>query len=100
VGGAFGPVALAIPGVGPVVAAGALGALLSGTLAGGRVGAFLGSFADLGAPREDADRYEAAVRSGRAVVALEARGDGAAIDTAERMRRLGAQETAVYRTTP
>jgi hypothetical protein len=100
VGGAFAPVALAIPGVGRVVAAGALAALLSGTLAGGRVGPFPGSFADLGAPREDAERYEAAVRSGRAVVALEAGGAAAAVEAAERMKRLGAQATGVYRATP
>jgi hypothetical protein len=100
VGGPFGPVALAIPGVGPVVAAGALGALLSGTLAGRDVGPFAGSFAAVGAPREDAERYEAAVRSGQAVVALEAFGVEATLEAAERMKRLGAHATGVYRTPP
>ena len=72
-GGAAGLLAglglIAIPGVGPVVAAGWLVATLSGALAGGATGGVIGAFAQhAGLSKEDADLYAEGLRRGGAVV--------------------------------
>lgn len=77
VGGAGGMLAglgmIAIPGIGPVVAAGWIAATLAGTLAGAAVGGvaggLVGSMVESGVPEEDANVYAEAVRRGGAVVA-------------------------------
>jgi hypothetical protein len=96
VGGALGLVALAIPGIGPIVAAGAVASVLAGAAGGGTAGAFVGSFLGLGVPTEHGERYEAAVRSGAAVVTVHRSGGAAARRTADELTQLGARETAVY----
>ncbi len=70
-GGIAGLAALAIPGVGPLLAAGPLAALL-GAVSGAALGGLLGSFTGLGIPTEAAKEYEAAVREGGVVVAAKA----------------------------
>jgi hypothetical protein len=70
-GGIVGLAALAIPGIGPLLAAGPLAVAL-GALAGGALGALAGSFAGLGIPTEQAKEYEAAVRAGGIVVTAKA----------------------------
>lgn len=70
-GGIAGLAALAIPGVGPLLAAGPLAALL-GAVSGAALGGLLGSFTGLGIPTEAAKEYEAAVRAGGVVVAAKA----------------------------
>jgi hypothetical protein len=62
--------ALAIPGVGPVVAAGALAAMLAGAGVGAAVGGFVGALVDAGIPREHADIYAEAVRRGGTLVVV------------------------------
>ena len=62
--------ALAIPGVGPVVAAGALTATLAGAGVGAAVGGLVGALVEAGIPREHADIYAEAVRRGVDFVAL------------------------------
>src|SRR5512133_1653161 len=57
--------ALAIPGVGPFIAAGAFGAALAGAGIGAGIGAIAGALAGMGVPKEEADYYEGEVRSGR-----------------------------------
>lgn len=63
---------IAVPGVGPVVAAGWLAATLAGTLAGAAVGgvagSLVGAMVEAGVPKEDADVYAEAVRRGGALV--------------------------------
>ncbi len=76
VGGAGGLLAglglMAIPGVGPVVAAGWLAATLTGAVggavAGGAVGGLIGAFTEAGVPEEEAQVYAEGVRRGGAVV--------------------------------
>lgn len=70
-GGIAGLAALAIPGVGPLLAAGPLAALL-GAVSGAALGGLIGSFTGLGIPTEAAKEYEAAVREGGVVVAAKA----------------------------
>jgi hypothetical protein len=70
---ALGLTALAVPGIGPVLAAGPIAAGLAGLTAGGGVGALVGSFAGLGMPDQEARHYEAAVREGGFFVSVSTR---------------------------
>ena len=56
--------ALAIPGIGPFVAAGPIVAMLSGIGVGGTVGGFTGALIGVGIPEYEAIRYEGRIRSG------------------------------------
>ena len=63
--------ALAIPGVGPIVAAGPIAATLSGMAAGIGAGGLAGALAGMGIPDEDAERYERDVESGKILVLID-----------------------------
>lgn len=67
-GGAAGLLAglglLAIPGLGPVVAAGWLASTALGAVAGGATGGLIGALVDAGEPEEHAQVYSEAVRRG------------------------------------
>ena len=65
--------ALAVPGVGPLLAAGALAAALSGAAIGAGVGAIAGALVGIGVPEDEAAWYEQEVRGGRALVSVMAR---------------------------
>ena len=56
--------ALAIPGIGPFVAAGPIVAMLSGIGVGGTVGGFTGALIGVGIPEYEAKRYEGRIRNG------------------------------------
>jgi uncharacterized protein (TIGR02271 family) len=74
-GGLLGAAAsLLIPGIGPVVALGALGTTLAGAAAGAVGGGILGALAGMGVPEEEARYYDEQFRSGRIV--MTARADG------------------------
>src|SRR4029079_13416360 len=68
VGGALGWLAgigaLAIPGVGPLIAAGPIMAALSGAAVGGVVGGITGALIGMGIPEYEAKRYEGRVKKG------------------------------------
>ncbi len=68
IGGALGWLAgiglLAIPGIGPFVAAGPIVAALSGMGAGGAFGGMAGALIGIGIPEYEAKRYEGRIRSG------------------------------------
>ncbi len=74
VGGAAGLLAglgmLAIPGIGPVVAAGWLAATAAGAVAGAAAGGLVGSFINAGVDEEDAHYYAETVRRGGSVVSV------------------------------
>ena len=59
---------LAIPGVGPIVAAGWLVATLTGAAAGAATGGVLGALTQAGVSNDDADVYAEGLRRGGAVV--------------------------------
>lgn len=62
--------ALAIPGVGPLVAAGPLAAALSGAAVGGAVGGIAGALIGMGIPEYEAKRYEGKVREGGILISV------------------------------
>lgn len=59
---------MAIPGVGPIVAAGWLVATLTGAAAGAATGGLVGALTQAGVSNEDAEVYAEALRRGGAVV--------------------------------
>jgi uncharacterized membrane protein len=76
IGGAAGLLAglgmLAIPGIGPVVAAGWLASTAAGAVAGAAAGGLVGSFTNAGVSEEDAHYYAETVRRGGTVVSVKA----------------------------
>ena len=71
-GGALGALTglglMAIPGVGPIVAAGWLVATLTGAAAGAATGGVVGALTQMGVSSEEADVYAEGLRRGGAVV--------------------------------
>ena len=78
----FGLAALAIPGVGPFITAGALatalgttgGALAAGAIVGGTSGAIAGGLSKAGYSRQESEFYGPAVERGGVLVAVETEG--------------------------
>lgn len=62
--------AIAIPGVGPLIAAGPVLAVLSGAAAGAAVGGLTGALVGLGIPEIEAKAYEGKIRSGNILIAV------------------------------
>jgi hypothetical protein len=85
--------ALAIPGIGPIVAAGPLAVALTGAAVGAAGGGLLGALTGMGVPEEEARWYEAEVGRGGTLVTVSADGGY------ERARRIlqdhGAREAGV-----
>ncbi|MGB6546221.1 MAG: hypothetical protein WBE97_11430 [Candidatus Acidiferrales bacterium] len=73
-GGALGLLAglgaLAIPGLGPLIAAGPIVATLAGMGAGGAVGGFTGALIGLGIPEYEAKRYEGHLQKGAILLSV------------------------------
>jgi hypothetical protein len=62
--------ALAIPGLGPFIAAGPIMGALAGAGSGGVVGGLIGALAGMGIPEYEAKRYEGIVREGGILVSV------------------------------
>lgn len=73
-GGALGWIAgigaLAIPGVGPFIAAGPIIAALSGAAVGAAVGGIAGGLIGLGIPEIEAKRYEGKIKAGNLLISV------------------------------
>src|SRR3954464_2155891 len=74
--------ALAIPGVGPFIAAGPIMAALSGAAVGATTGGVVGGLIGLGIPEIEAKRYEGKLRSGNFLIAVDGC-DGDDVDRAK-----------------
>ena len=72
--------ALAIPGLGPFIAAGPIMAALAGAGVGGAVGGLTGALVGLGIPEYEAKRYEGRVKYGGILLSVHA-------DTSEDIKR-------------
>ena len=62
--------ALAIPGVGPFIAAGPILGALAGLGAGGAVGGLIGALVGMGIPEYEAKRYEGRVKEGGVLLSV------------------------------
>jgi len=71
---------LAIPGLGPVIAAGPIMATLAGLGVGGAVGGLLGALIGMGIPEYEAKRYEGRVKAGGVLVSIHC-------DTSDQIKR-------------
>lgn len=76
--------ALAIPGIGPFVAAGPIAAALSGAAVGGAVGGLTGALIGMGIPEYEAKRYEGKVKEGGILISVHA-DDSEEIDRAKKI---------------
>jgi hypothetical protein len=62
--------ALAIPGVGPFIAAGPIMGALAGLGVGGAVGGLIGALVGLGIPEYEAKRYEGKIKNGGVLLSI------------------------------
>ena len=74
--------ALAIPGVGPFIAAGPIMAALSGAAIGAATGGIVGGLVGLGIPEVEAKIYEGKLKTGNFLISLHAH-DGDEVDRAK-----------------
>jgi len=74
--------ALVIPGIGPIIAGGALASTLAGAGIGAAAGGLIGALVGMGIPEEDARYYDSGLREGGILVTVDAGAD------AERARRI------------
>jgi mevalonate kinase len=63
--------ALAIPGIGPIVAAGPIAAVLTGAVTGAGVGGLTGALVGIGIPKEEAKYYSNSVKEGKILVLVD-----------------------------
>jgi len=96
VGGALGWLAgigaLAIPGVGPLIAAGPIMAALSGAALGGTVGGLTGALVGMGIPEFEAKRYEGKVKSGSSLISVHSEDSDETERAKDIFKRAGAQD--------
>lgn len=96
VGGALGWLvgigALAIPGLGPFIAAGPIMAALAGIGVGGAVGGFTGALVGLGIPEYEAKRYEGRLLKGGILVSVHCDTPGEVTRAKEIMEHTGAED--------
>ena len=86
--------ALAIPGVGPFIAAGPIMAALSGAAVGATTGGVVGGLIGMGIPEIEAKRYEDKLRTGNYLIAVHAR-DGDEKDRAKEIfKNAGAEDVS------
>src|SRR5579859_4213471 len=76
--------ALAIPGIGPFIAAGAFATALGGAAIGACVGAIAGALVGMGVPEEQAKYYEGEAKAGKTLVTVRA---GSRYDEAQQVLR-------------
>jgi hypothetical protein len=96
IGGALGWLAgigfLAIPGIGPFIAAGPIMAALAGVGAGGVVGGIAGALIGMGIPEYEANRYEGHIKKGGILLSLHTDDTGWKKKGKEILERTGAED--------
>jgi Protein of unknown function (DUF3341) len=86
--------ALAIPGVGPFIAAGPIVAALAGAGAGGAVGGLTGALIGAGIPEYEAKRYEGRIKNGGILLSVHCDNSEWTKRAKEILERTGAQDIA------
>jgi hypothetical protein len=96
IGGALGWIAgigaLAIPGVGPFIAAGPIIAALSGVAIGAAVGGIAGGLIGLGIPELEAKRYEGKIKAGNILISVHTENSAEISRAKEIFTNAGAQD--------
>jgi len=99
IGGALGWVAgigaLAIPGVGPFIAAGPIIAALSGAALGATVGGIAGGLIGLGIPEIEAKRYEGKIKEGNLLISVHTENSEEITQAKNIFTKAGAQDICV-----
>ena len=86
--------ALAIPGLGPFIAAGPIMAMLAGAGVGGAVGGLSGALVGLGIPEYEAKRYEGRVKDGAILLSVHSDDSQWTKKAKEILERTGAQDVS------
>jgi hypothetical protein len=98
VGGTLGWLAgigvLAIPGLGPFMAAGPIMAALSGAAVGAALGGVTGALVGMGIPEYEAKRYEGRIKKGNILISVHAEDNEEARCAREIFERTGAEDIA------
>ncbi|MBS4167842.1 hypothetical protein [Parachlamydia sp. AcF125] len=99
IGGSLGMLAgagaLAIPGLGPFIAAGPIMAALAGSGLGGSLGMLIGALAGMGIPEYEAKRYEDSLRAGGILISVHT-DDAQDVDRAfELLKKEGAEDLSI-----
>ena len=84
--------ALAIPGIGPIIAAGPIMAALSGLVAGATFGGIAGGLIGVGIPEIEAKQYEGKIKSGKILISVHAED----VEDRIRARRILERHGATY----
>jgi hypothetical protein len=87
--------ALAIPGLGPFIAAGPIMAALAGIGAGAAVGGIAGALIGMGIPEYEAKRYEGKIKDGNILMSVYTT-DGAERDRAKEIFQTAGAEDVSY----
>src|ERR1700683_2210827 len=98
IGGALGLLAgigaLAIPGVGPFIAAGPIMGALAGLGVGGAVGGVIGALVGLGMPEYEAKRYEGRVKAGGVLLSVHCNTSAEISSAKDLLKTTGAEDIA------
>lgn len=87
--------ALAIPGLGPFIAAGPIMAALSGAAAGAAVGGVTGALIGLGIPEVEAKQYEGKIKGGNILISVHVENSNERALAKQVLERGGATDIAV-----
>ena len=96
IGGTLGLLAgigfLAIPGVGPLIAAGPIMSALAGLGVGGAVGGLIGALVGMGIPEYEAKRYEGRIKEGGVLLSVHCDTSGEITRAKDLLKHTGAQD--------
>jgi len=98
IGGTLGLLAgigsLAIPGLGPFIAAGPIMGALAGLGVGGAVGGVVGALVGMGMPEYEAKRYEGRVKNGGVLLSVHCEGSHDVSRAKDLLKQTGAEDIA------
>jgi len=86
--------AIAIPGVGPFIAAGPIMATLAGVGVGGVAGGIVGALVGMGIPEYEAKRYEGRVKNGGVLLSVHCNSSDDVSRAEDLLKRTGAEDVS------